>query len=584
MANTMTVRERALAWADADPDATTAAELRALVASGDEAELNERMGGPLLFGTAGLRGLLGAGESRMNLAVIRRTTAGLAAHLLATDPDVARRGVVVGYDGRRGSLEFARETAGVLAAAGIVAHLFPQLCATPLVAFAVLDLGASAGVMVTASHNPPEYNGYKVYARSGAQIVPPDDEQIAALIAAVGEARAVPCLAPDAARAAGRLVDVPPALIERYFTTTLALQRTPGGRDAVRIVYTPMHGTGDRFARELLARAGFAHVTSVPEQQEPDGRFPTVAFPNPEEPGALDLAFALGRREQAGLILANDPDADRLAVAIADPSRPGGYRQLTGNEVGALLGDYVLRTGDPDPRRLVVTTAVSSPMLRHIAAHHGVAYGEVLTGFKWIANLALVRQARDGARFVFGYEEALGYAIGTAVRDKDGLSAALVFAELAAAAAARGRTVADELERLAREVGLFVSTQRNVTRPGSSGAAEIAATMDALRARPPARIGDRDVVALTDVQRGVRREGGHDHPIDLPASNVLVFELDGGARVVARPSGTEPKIKYYLDLRETVAPGEPFADASARAAARLTALVDAWMAVVAAAT
>ncbi len=574
---------RALAWASDDPDATTAAELRALVERGDTASLAERMAGPLLFGTAGLRGLLGAGESRMNLAVIRRTTAGLAAHLLATSPDVASKGVVVGYDGRRQSREFAEATAGVLAASGIKAHLFPQLCATPLVAFAVRDLGATAGVMVTASHNPPDYNGYKVYGSSGSQIVPPDDEQIAARIAAVGPARDVPCLDEAAARAAGRLVDVPDALIERYFTATLALLRRPAGapgRDALRIVYTPMHGTGDRFARELLARAGFTHVTSVPEQQQPDGAFPTVAFPNPEEPGALDLAFALGRRESAHLIVANDPDADRLAIAIADASRPGGYRQLTGNEVGALLGDFVLRTGEPDPKRLVVTTAVSSPMLRHIAEHHGVGYGEVLTGFKWIAHLALTREASHGARFVFGYEEALGYAIGTAVRDKDGLSAALVFGELAALAASEGRTVADELERLSREVGLFVSTQRNVTRPGSSGAAEISATMERLRAHPPTRIGDRAVVAFTDVQRGVRREGGTETRIELPASNVLVFELDGGARVVARPSGTEPKIKYYLDLREPVTADEPFAAARTRAEGRLTALADAWMGIV----
>jgi phosphomannomutase len=565
---------RAREWVDDDPDPDTAAELRSLIERGETREVEERMAGPLEFGTAGLRGVLGAGESRMNRAVIRRTSAGLAAQLLASRPAVRHEGVIVGYDGRRMSREFALDTALVLAAQGIPVQLFPALCSTPLVAFAVLDQKAAAGVMVTASHNPPEYNGYKVYAANGAQIIPSQDEQIAAAIAAAGPARAIPLADEAQARSAGLLRDVDDQLLERYLTTALALQRDQRGRDLVRIVYTPLHGTGDRFARELLKRAGFAQVWTVPEQQDPDGNFPTVAFPNPEEKGALDLAFALATRVNASLILANDPDADRLAVAV--PDGQGGFRQLTGNEVGVLLGEYVLRqtTGG---ERLVVTTVVSSPMLRQIASQLGVRYGEVLTGFKWIANLALQREASEQSRFLFGYEEALGYTVGTAVRDKDGLSAALVFAELTAAAAAEGRSVLDELERLGRTFGLFVSAQRNMTRKGASGAAEIAAILDRLRARPPATIAGLTVRSLTDVLRGVRLEGGQEAPIELPASNVLVFELAGGARVVARPSGTEPKIKYYFDLREQVVSGEPFALARARAEARLASLIDGFL-------
>lgn len=568
---------RATRWVQDDPDPETAAELGALIERGDLKELADRMAGPLEFGTAGLRGVLGAGESRMNRAVVLRTTAGLGVQLLASRPEVRREGVVVGYDGRRMSREFALDAARVLAAQGIPVHLFPALCPTPLVAFAVLDRKAAAGVMVTASHNPPEYNGYKVYGANGAQIVPPQDAEIAAAIAAVGAAREVPLADEQEARRAGLLRDVGADLIERYMTATLALQRDLRGRDLVRIVYTPLHGTGDRLARELLARAGFSRVWSVAEQQEPDGNFPTVAFPNPEEKGALDLAFALAAREDATLVLANDPDADRLAAAV--PDGRGGFRQLTGNELGALLGEYVLQHGE-GARRLVVTTIVSSPMLKQIAAQLGVQYGEVLTGFKWITNLAMEREAAGSSSFAFGYEEALGYTVGTAVRDKDGLSAALVFAELAAAAAAEGRTVLDELERLGRTYGLFVSAQRNVTRKGAAGAAEIGAILDRLRSSTPRAIGGLAVRSLADVLRGVRVVDGREEPLGLPASNVLIFELEGGARVVARPSGTEPKIKYYFDLREQVQPGEPFPEARARAEARLTSLIDGFLSLV----
>ena len=568
---------RARAWAEADPDPETRAEVEALIAAADVVALTDRFAGPLEFGTAGLRGVLGGGETRMNRAVVRRTTAGLAAYLLRTSPDARLRGVVVGHDARRLSRELAEDTAAVLAAAGIVAHLFDGLVHTPMTAFAVKRLGAAAGVMVTASHNPPGYNGYKVYGSDGAQIVSPHDVGIAAQIARAPAAREVPIAEMGPARRSGLIRAVAGEMREAYLDAIHGLSLDPRGRERVRIVYTPLHGTGDEIAHAALARFGFHDVTSVPEQREPDGRFPTVAFPNPEEKGALDLAFALARGKNATLIIANDPDADRLAVAI--PDGRGGFRQLSGNEVGVLLGEYVLRKDRRgEGARLVLTTIVSSPMLCHVAEGLGVRYGETLTGFKWIASTALRREREEGARFVFGYEEALGYTIGDVVRDKDGVSAAALFAELTAVAAEEGRTIADELERLARTYGLFVSTQRSITRKGATGPGEIAGIMASLRTRAPATVGDRAVVAVRDLEAGTETRGGVVSPAGLPPSNVLVLELEGGARVIARPSGTEPKIKFYVDVREEVRAGEPFADASARAEGTLARLTDAFLA------
>jgi phosphomannomutase len=333
---------------------------------------------------------------------------------------------------------------------------------------------------------------------------------------------------------------------------------------------------GDRFARDALARFGFERVDSVPAQQQPDGEFPTVRFPNPEEEGALDLALALAREKRADLVLANDPDADRLAVAIPAPTS-AGYRQLSGNEVGVLLGEYLLRTWtEGGDRRLVVTTVVSSPMLGEIARRQGVSYAEVLTGFKWIVTTGQRIAARDGLRFLFGYEEALGYTAGTVTPDKDGVSAAALFAELAAVAAAQGRTVEDELERLARTYGLWVSRQVAVVRKGREGQAAIAAMMEGLRRAAPARFGDAAVAGVRDFLSGAPQPDG----TVFPRSNVIAFDLEGGARVVARPSGTEPKIKFYFDLREPVADGEPMAAARDRARRRLDALAAAFMDVV----
>lgn len=565
--------EKARSFIDGDPDASTRRELEELIARGDAAELADRFGARLEFGTAGLRGLIGAGTNRMNRAVVIQTTAGLARWLVERVPGARERGVVVGRDGRRMSREFADDTACVLAAHGIRAHVFDDFAPTPLAAFAVGELGAAAGVMITASHNPPAYNGYKVYAENAAQIIPPADVEIAAAIAAVGPAREVPRLALDEARRAGLVVAVPDALVSRYVERAAAVALHPEARPAIKVVYTPLHGVGKRLALAALARAGIEGVSCVVEQGEPDGAFPTVEFPNPEEKGAMDLALALARRERADLVVANDPDADRLALAVPDGA--GGFVQLTGNEVGVLLGHYVLTESSPDARRLVLASIVSSPMLGAIARALGVRYEETLTGFKWIANRALDLERAEGARFAFGYEEALGYSVGTLVRDKDGISAAVLAADLVSYLASRGTTALARLEAISREHGLYASAQKSHTRAGAAGLAAIAAFMRELRARPPARVGGHAVVATSDyLARERRTSDGACSLLALPPSDVVAFELASGGRVIARPSGTEPKLKIYFDHREIVGAGEPLADARARAAAALRAMAE----------
>jgi phosphomannomutase len=555
---------RARRWAEQDPDPETKAELEALIAE-RSSELAERFAGPLAFGTAGLRGILGAGESRMNRAVVIRTTAGLAAHLLAEVEDAAERGVVVGFDGRRYSDVFAKDVAAVLSAAGIRVYLSPHLCPTPIVAYGVKNLRAAAGVMVTASHNPPQYNGYKVYAGNGAQIIPPTDKRIAEAIAAAPGAKTVPR---DAA-----LERVQPLDVERsYLDAIRGLSAAGSGDRSLDIAYTPLHGVGCRLLRSALSEAGFTNVHVVPEQAEPDGRFPTVDFPNPEEPGAMDLVLALAEEHRAALVIANDPDADRLAAAVRTS---GGYVQLTGNELGVLLGAYML-SREPGRDRLVIATLVSSPMLGAIAKDLGVRYAETLTGFKWITNRAMDLEREEGCRFVFGYEEALGYCVDDIVHDKDGISAAVVLATHAAELHARGETLIDELERLGRRHGLYRSAQKSLQFPGAEGPAKMAALMMGLRQSPPREIATSAVTAVVDCLASTRVEAdGTRGNIELPKSDVLVFELEGGDRVVARPSGTEPKVKLYVDVREAIADDESLEDARERADRRMASLLDA---------
>lgn len=577
--------DRARTWMSNDPDEASRDELDALLkrATAGEPEaigdLRERFVGPLAFGTAGLRGVLGAGESRMNRAVVLRTTMGLGRYLESQAQALGdSRGVVIGYDGRRMSREFAEDAALVLTKMGIRTHLSPVPCPTPVTAFAVEYLNAAAGIMVTASHNPPEYNGYKVYWSNGAQIIPPHDQGIAAEIDACPPAKQVAKLTRAQAEQKGLLSFFPDDLEKSYLKEIGKLRVSGAGPRDFPIVYTPLHGVGDRLSHLALADAGFTKVHSVAEQAEPDGGFPTVRFPNPEEPGALDLALALADREKSDLIVANDPDVDRLAVAVRGPD--GKFVQLTGNQVGVLLGHYLLTAPPAEARhdkRLVLVSCVSSPMLGQIASKLGVAYEETLTGFKWIANRAMELEKSEGRSFVFGYEEALGYTVGPLVRDKDGISAAVLMAELVAVLRGEGKTLLDRLDELAQAHGLYVSQQVSITIKGSDGVRQIADTMRRLREESPAEIGGVKVLAVRDVQVGTRTTSdGTTTPLTLPKSNVLTFELEGEGRIIARPSGTEPKIKFYFDLAEPMRAGETTDAARGRAQARVDALIAAF--------
>jgi phosphomannomutase len=572
------LRARAERWLAEDPDPGTRSELERVLEKGDAGELAERFGARLEFGTAGLRGILGAGPNRMNRALVRRVTAGLARYLLRVQPDVVRRGVVVGRDGRHMSSEFAADTAAVLAGAGVPAHVFPDVVPTPVTAFAVGALGAAAGVVITASHNPPAYNGYKVYWGNGAQIIPPHDRGISAAIDEVGQISEIPLLDAADARARGFLHDVPESLGERYLDEVLALRRHPEAPKDLSFVYTPLHGVGGAWVERAFRRAGFRKLHVVPEQAEPDGDFPTVQFPNPEEKGAMDLALALAERTEADLILANDPDADRLAVVLRDTG--GRPLPLTGNQIGTLLAYYLLTENPPrgaDP--VVITTIVSSSLLRRMARELGARYDETLTGFKWIANRAMDLKRERGWRFIFGFEEALGYSVGELVRDKDGIGAALVFADLAAFCRSRGATVAAYLQAIFRRFGLYVSSQRSLTLPGAEGGRVIAGIMDAFRSDPPGALAGVKVTSRSDLEAGetVTAAGGGPRALDLPRSNVLVYELEDGSRVLLRPSGTEPKIKYYFEAVEPFPEGEEFTVVETRAAERLGRLENGFL-------
>ncbi len=520
-----TLRPRVERWIAGDPDPEAQTELRELIDRGAWDELAERFSGELRFGTAGLRGALGAGPARMNVATVRRASAGLARYLLEEVEGAAEAGVVVGHDARHGSARFALEAAAVLGGAGLRAHRLPPLSPTPLLAFAVRHLECAAGVMITASHNPRQDNGYKVYLGDGVQIASPVDEGIAARIAGAD--------APSALALGDGGDELGGAVAEAYLQAILDALPGSAARD-LRIVYTPLHGVGAPLFLEAFARAGFPEPRVVAAQAEPDPDFPTVERPNPEEPGTLDLALAEAEAAEADLLLVNDPDADRLAVAVPGP---GGWRRLHGDEVGALMADFLLEHC-PDPARaLLVTTVASSTLLGRIAAAAGAGYAETLTGFKWIMR-ALAGE--PGRRLLLGYEEALGYAVSDVVRDKDGISAALVMAQLAAAEKAAGRTLEDRLDDLAERFGAHATGQLTVEGAGDD-------VVDRLREAPPSSLLGRPLDCLDDVAAGVRRHAdGREQPLELPREDVLVLRAHG-VRVVVRPSGTEPKLKTYLE-------------------------------------
>lgn len=572
--------ERARGLIAEDPDPETRAELEALVARADQddeaarKDLADRFSGPLEFGTAGLRGRVEAGLARMNRLAVIKASWGFGTHLLAdAAADARTRGVVVGFDGRHSSRRFAEDTAAVLAGLGIPVRLFPDPVPTPLLAFSVPRLATAGGVMVTASHNPPWDNGYKVYLATGGQIVPPVDGAIARQIAAAPRCDRIARPAPADAATAGlrTLVDTRDTALEEAYLDGLAKASLHRGEHGpLRIAYTPMHGVGHRLAVRAFARAGFEGVAVESVQADPDGAFRTVSFPNPEEPGAMDRVLALAAETRAELVLANDPDADRLAAAVPDPSGRG-YRMLSGNEIGVLLADDALEHAETGGRpKLVVTTVVSSSLLSRMARDRGARYQETLTGFKWIADAAL-RAERDGAAFLLGYEEALGYSVGPLVRDKDGIGAALRLAELARQLKSRGETLLGRIDQLLVTHGLSHQVQWSATLPGAAGRARIDAAMAALRQSPPQRIGASPVVRRLDGKTGEEVVRGERRASGLPPSDLVAFQSEDGARLTVRPSGTEPKIKFYLELvgqakdRDAVAATRARLDGEARA-------------------
>ncbi|MFK3836592.1 phospho-sugar mutase [Microbacterium sp. NPDC087868] len=521
---------QARAWMRQDPDHETRDQLAGIItraASGEEAalaDLDDRFGARLAFGTAGLRGELGAGSNRMNRVLVAQAAAGFAAYLRERSGG-ATPTVVIGYDGRRNSRVFATDSAEIFAGAGLRAVLLPRLLPTPVLAFAVRHLGADAGVMVTASHNPPNDNGYKVYlggADEGSQIVAPADAEIAASIQLIADAGSIAALPRSTSyEVAGEDV------VDAYVAATAAVAPAPASASSMRWVYTAMHGVGwETFAR-IVTAAGYPRPAVVGEQLAPDATFRTVSFPNPEEPGAMDLAFARARRTNADFILANDPDADRLAVAIPDDSAPEGWRRLTGNEVGLLLGARAARAAAGTPGAALACSLVSSPGLGAIAAHHGLDFHETLTGFKWISRAPGI---------VFGFEEALGYLVNPeTVRDKDGISAAVAILGLAAEARDRGASIADLLAELGDTYGHFSSGQVSIRVDDLS---IIGRVMLALRTLPPVQIAGRPVASAEDLLHAAAGQ---------PSGDVLRYRLDDGSRVIVRPSGTEPKLKVYID-------------------------------------
>ena len=553
--------DRASAWRAADPDPQTRAELDRLLASADTAALAERFEGSLAFGTAGIRAEMGPGPMRMNRLVAGRVAAGLARYITAAEQGAAGSGnavgVVIGYDGRAKSEVFAADAARILSRAGVSVAMLPSALPTPVLAFAVRHENAAYGLMVTASHNPRHDNGIKVYVRDGGQLLPPADGELAAFIDAVDPVRL------PAGWAEGPFEFTPADdAVGAYVTAVAAGGRRAPGAPALKVVHTALHGVGDATLRQVLAAAGWPPPAGVAAQRRPDPAFPTVPYPNPEAPGVLDLARATAEREGADLVLANDPDADRLAVMIPGPA---GWQPLTGDELGALLGDAVLAriasvSASPASAALagaapvVATTVVSGSLLRRLAQSAGVRCVTTLTGFKWIA-----RAGGDDGTLVYGYEQALGYAVRPdLVADKDGISAALLVLQLAADLAREGRTVADRLDDLALAHGLHVTRERTLRADGAAGIARLADAVERVRKEPPRLLAGQPVT-VTDLREGSagldgagvvdlaggRAERSPGQPV--PPADVLVWHVGGDARVMIRPSGTEPVLKLYAE-------------------------------------
>ncbi|MCR4903603.1 MAG: phospho-sugar mutase [Butyrivibrio sp.] len=537
-------------------DDATKEELLAI--RNNEAEVEDRFYKELEFGTGGLRGVIGAGTNRMNIYTVRKATQGLANYIKKNGGE--KKGVAISYDCRRFSPEFADETARCLAANGIKAYVFDELRPTPELSFALRKLGCIAGVMVTASHNPPEYNGYKAYWEDGAQVTPPHDTGIIGEVKAITDYHEVKTMSKEDAVAAG-LYEVIGKEIDDAYMVELKKQCIHPEvikevSDDFRIVYTPFHGTGNKPVRRILDELGFKNVYVVPEQELPDPDFTTLDYPNPEDPKAFKLALELAKEKKADVVLATDPDADRLGIYAYD-TKSGEYVQFTGNMSGMLVAEYILeeriKTGTMPANPAFVTTIVTTNMAKPVAESHGLHYIEVLTGFKYIGEQIKLFEQNNSYNYVFGLEESYGCLAGTHARDKDAVVAVQMLCELAAFYKKQGKTVWDAMLDMYEKYGYYKEGQYSITMKGIEGAKEIAALMEKLRSNPPKEFGDWNVEEFRDYKTGetLNIKTGEKGKTGLPESNVLYFALDNDAWCCARPSGTEPKIKFYMGVKGT---------------------------------
>lgn len=537
-------------------DEATKAELKAI--EGDENEVKERFYMDLEFGTAGLRGIIGAGINRMNIYVVRRATQGLANYIIKQG--AADKGVAIAYDSRNMSPEFAMEAAMTLAANGIKAYKFESLRPTPELSFAVRELGCVAGINITASHNPPEYNGYKVYWEDGAQFTPPHDKGVTEEVLAIEDLSSVKTTDEASAIAAGKYEVIGKEIDDKYIAQVKAQvvnqKAIDEMQDQIRIVYTPLHGTGNIPARRVMKEIGFTHVYVVPEQELPDGNFPTVSYPNPEAKEAFELGLKLAKEKDADLVLATDPDADRLGVYVKD-AKSGEYIPLTGNMSGSLLCEYVLSQKQAEGKipadGQVVKSIVSTNLIDAVAKAYGAELIEVLTGFKWIGKQILKNETTGTGTYLFGMEESYGCLIGTYARDKDAISATAALCEAAAYYKQKGMTLWDAMVAMYEKYGYYKDSVKSIGLSGIEGLAKIQSIMETLRNNTPAEVGGYKVVSARDYKLDTIRdmETGAVKPTGLPASNVLYYDLEDGAWICVRPSGTEPKIKFYFGVKGT---------------------------------
>ena len=561
-------------------DEATKAELRAI--EGNENEIKERFYMDLEFGTAGLRGIIGAGINRMNIYVVRRATQGLANYIIKQGG--ADKGVAIAYDSRHMSPEFAMEAAMTLAANGIKAYKFESLRPTPELSFAVRELGCIAGINITASHNPPEYNGYKVYWEDGAQFTPPHDKGVTEEVLAIEDLSTVKTTDEASAVAAGKYQVIGKEIDDKYIAQVKAQvvnqKAIDEMQDQITIIYTPLHGTGNIPARRVMKELGFEHVYVVPEQELPNGDFPTVSYPNPEAAEAFELGLKLAKEKNADLVLATDPDADRLGVYVKD-TKSGEYIPLTGNMSGSLLCEYVLSqkkaAGKIPEDGQVVKSIVSTNLIDAVAKAYGVELIEVLTGFKWIGQQILKNERTGKGTYLFGMEESYGCLIGTYARDKDAISATAALCEAAAYYKMKGMTLWDSMIAMYEKYGYYKDAVKSIGLSGIEGLAKIQSIMENLRNNTPEEVGGYKVLSARDYKMDTIKDmaTGEVKPTGLPSSNVLYYDMEDGAWMCVRPSGTEPKIKFYYGVK-----GTSLEDAEKKAAdlgAAVQAMVDAMM-------